>query len=166
MIGISMGDANGVGPEIILRSYRENRLQLSDFIVIGDYQVMEFCNDYLQLGVPIKKIVDKNEFQTGLLNIMDTGLLIKSDINIGKLSEKTGHASIKYVEKGTQLALAKEIDALVTLPINKEAIRTSIPNFSGHTGFIAKMCDTTNYTMMLASDSADRHACFHTCITG
>jgi 4-hydroxythreonine-4-phosphate dehydrogenase len=135
-----------------LRSYGENRFQPDDFIVIGDFSVVEFCNDHLQLGVPIKKIKDKNEFQEGLLNILDTGLLKKSDIDIGRLSDKTGYASIKYVEKGTQLALAKEIDALVTLPINKEAIRSSIPGFSGHTGFIAKMCDTTNYAMMLASD--------------
>jgi 4-hydroxythreonine-4-phosphate dehydrogenase len=146
-----MGDANGVGPEIILRSYKEDKLQ-ADCIVIGDFSVMEFCNEHLQLGIQLNNLKSETEFQSGMLNILDAGLLSKSDIQIGRLSDKTGHASIKYVEKGTQLALNKKIDALVTLPINKEAIRNTIPEFSGHTGFIADMCGTTNYTMMLASD--------------
>ncbi len=151
MIGISMGDANGVGPEIILRSYKDGKLP-TDCIVIGDFSVMEFCNDHLQLGIQLNKVKDENEFQPGMLNIHDVGLLSKSDIHIGRLSDKIGYASIRYVETGTRMALENRIDALVTLPINKEAIRSSIPDFSGHTGFIADMCDTTNYTMMLASD--------------
>ena len=58
----------------------------------------------------------------------------------------------KWLSSGERQEVQKKIDALVTLPINKEAIRTTIPDFSGHTGFIAGICKTTNYTMMLASD--------------
>lgn len=151
MIGISMGDANGVGPEIVLMAYKEGRLN-SDFMVIGDFAVLKFCNTYLALEVPIRKMNDEHDYKTSFLNIYDTGILSEHDITIGQLSEKTGYASLKYVEIGTQLALQKHIDALVTLPVNKEAIRGTVPDFSGHTGYIAGLCHTTNYTMMLVAE--------------
>jgi 4-hydroxythreonine-4-phosphate dehydrogenase len=75
----------------------------------------------------------------------------KSDVDIGKISKKAGSAAAKYVEIATRLALEGSISAIVTLPINKEAVRLSIPGFTGHTEFIANICEQKNYTMMLAS---------------
>ena len=151
MIGISIGDANGVGPEILLKAYKDKRLT-GDFLAIGDYSVLNYCNVYLNFGVSLRKMKDIKDYKTGFLNIYDTGILAEKDITIGQLSEKTGYASLKYVAIGTQLALQKHIDALVTLPINKEAIRATEPDFSGHTGYIAARCHTTNYTMMLVAE--------------
>jgi len=151
MIGISIGDANGVGPEILLKAYKDKRLK-GDFMAIGDFSVLNYCNTYLNFGVALHKMNDIEDYKTGFLNIYDTGILTEKDITIGQLSEKTGYASLKYVEIGTQLALQKDIDALVTLPINKEAIRATEPDFSGHTGYIASRCHTTNYTMMLVAE--------------
>ena len=128
MIGISIGDANGVGPEILLRAYQGGKLN-EDVVAIGDYSVMAFCNNYLQLGVPILKIKELGNYQPGFLNVLDQNSLNEQDIVIGKMSEKTGYASIKYVETGTRLAMQNKIDALVTLSINKEAHQ------GYHTGF-------------------------------
>lgn len=151
MIGISIGDANGVGPEILLRAYKEQKLT-GDIIAIGDFSVLHFCNKYLSLNVPLKKIHDIDDFQKNCLNIYDLDILKETDISIGQISEKTGYASLKYVEAGTRLAVKKLIKALVTLPINKEAIRRSADHFSGHTAYIASLCNTSNYSMMLVSD--------------
>lgn len=151
MIGITIGDANGVGPEILLRAYSENLLD-HDFIAIGDYSVLAFCNEHLGMQIPINRVDAIHQMKNDVLNVLDLEILSHGDINIGKISEKTGSASIQYVRKATELAIDKVIDALVTLPINKEAIRKTIPDFSGHTGFIADLCKTTNYTMMLTSD--------------
>jgi 4-hydroxythreonine-4-phosphate dehydrogenase len=151
MIGISIGDANGVGPEILLRAYQAGKLN-EDIVAIGDYSVLAFCNIYMKLDLPILKITDLDQYQAGFLNVLDQNVLTERDVTIGQISQKTGHASIKYVQAGTLLAMQNKIDALVTLPINKEAIRATIPGFSGHTGYIAGICKTSNYTMMLVSD--------------
>lgn len=151
MIGISIGDANGVGPEILLRAFIRNKLGGS-FITIGDFSVLNYCNKRLKLNAQLHKINGFQDFKPGYLNIYDLGILSEEDITIGQISEKTGNASIKYVETGTHLALQKHIRALVTLPINKEAIRGTLKDFSGHTGYIASLCGTSNYTMMLVSE--------------
>lgn len=151
MIGISIGDANGVGPEILLRTYK-NKMLTGAFLAIGDFSVLEFCNQYLSLNIPLHKISGMDDFKTNVLNVLDAGILSEKDITIGQISEKTGYASLKYVETGSQLALQKHINAFVTLPINKEAIRGTLKDFSGHTGYIASLCNTTNYTMMLVSE--------------
>lgn len=151
MIGISIGDANGVGPEILLRAYKEGNFT-EDFIAIGDFSVLHFCNNLMQLDIPLNKMKEFDDFRKNCLNIYDLDLLKEEDISIGQLSKKTGFAALKYVEVGTQFALKKLISALVTLPVNKEAIRKTRPDFSGHTGYIAALCKTSNYTMMLISD--------------
>ncbi|MBT3385233.1 MAG: 4-hydroxythreonine-4-phosphate dehydrogenase PdxA [Prolixibacteraceae bacterium] len=151
MIGISVGDANGVGPEILLRAYKAGKMT-EDFIAIGDFSVLNYCNKLMQLDIPLNKINELSDFRKNSLNIYDLDLLQEDDISIGQLSEKTGFAALKYVEVATQLAINKLISALVTLPVNKEAIRKTNPDFSGHTGYIAAQCETTNYTMMLISD--------------
>lgn len=150
MIGISVGDANGIGPEILLKAFKNEKFD-GDFIALGDYSVLSYCNSHLKLNVQLHRIKDVRDFKSGYLNVYDGGLLSESDISIGQISKKTGNASIKYVELGTKLALNGKIDALVTLPINKEAIRQTIKGFSGHTGYLADLCNTSNYTMMLVS---------------
>lgn len=143
MIGISQGDANGVGPEILLRSFVEGKLP-EDFMVIGDFSVLEYCARYQGLSIPFHKMVDVEDINANMINVYDAGILSENDITIGVISKKTGYASLKYIETGTQLALQKRINALVTLPINKESIRYSEKDFSGHTGYIASFCKTSN----------------------
>ena len=150
MIGITLGDANGVGPEILLRAFRDGKIN-GDFIAIGDFSVLDFCKRYLKLDVPLNEIGEVEDFKKGFLNILDPGLLEADDISIGRISGKTGYASLNYVETGTWLALHNKIEALVTLPVNKEAIRITHPGFSGHTGYIASLCNTSGYAMMLIS---------------
>lgn len=151
MIGISIGDANGVGPEILLRAYKEGIME-EDFIAVGDYSVLNFCNKKLQLNISLNKIKEIGNFRKDCLNIYDLDILNEDEISIGKISERVGYAALRYIKIGTLLALAKETSALVTLPVNKESIRLTNHDFSGHTGYIAALCDTTKYTMMLVSD--------------
>jgi 4-hydroxythreonine-4-phosphate dehydrogenase len=59
-IGITMGDACGVGPEIILKTYMEGQLG-EDFIVIGDYDVLEFCKELLKYDIPLRRMEGKGD---------------------------------------------------------------------------------------------------------
>lgn len=151
MLGITMGDANGVGPEIVLQAYRKGEL-LWKCMVIGDYAILQACNEMLGFDVPIRKMADLHDFEPDYLNVYDLEILKKTDLTIGRISKETGNAALKYVECATRFALKSAIVAIVTLPMNKEATRLSTENFTGHTEYIASICGKTNYAMMLASD--------------
>ncbi len=165
MIGITLGDPNGIGPEILLRAYLENKIG-RDYCAIGDFNVIQFCNKYLNLNVSLNKMKIHSDFKEGFLNILDIGTLSEKEITIGQVATKGGYASLKYIEKATELALNGIISAIVTLPINKEAVRLVKKNFKGHTDFIAALCQVKNYTMMLVSDSLIvTHVSMHVSLT-
>ena len=146
-----MGDPNGIGPELILKAYKEKEIK-EDFFVVGDIEVLSFCNELLRYFVPIKEIFDLENLDFNYLNVINLNLLKKEEIEIGKISKKSGIAAKGYLDKAANLAIEKKINAIVTLPINKEAVRLSDPSFTGHTKFLAQKCNQTNYTMMLATE--------------
>ena len=151
LIGITMGDASGVGPELILKAFMKNSLE-GDFIVIGDFSILAYCNDLLNIGASLNPIECLSQRKPKVLNVYDMGLMGRDKLRIGEISKESGYAARSCVEKATEMALDGEIDAIVTLPMNKEATRLSDPSFTGHTELIADICGQTNYTMMLASD--------------
>lgn len=151
MLGVTMGDACGVGPEIMLKAWRREELP-AELFVIGDHAVLEAAGQALGLDVPMRKMGAPDDFKRGALNVFDMGLLRKEDVSVGRVSGEAGRAALRYVEHATRLALARSIDAVVTLPVNKEAVRLSEPHFTGHTEFIAAMCAAPSVAMMLASD--------------
>ena len=113
MIGISVGDANGVGPEILLRAYKAGEIT-EDFIAVGDFSVLNYCNNLMKLDIPLNKIKELNGFRKNYFNIYDLDLLLEDDISIGQLSEKTGFAALKYVEVATQLVTDPRVGFLVS----------------------------------------------------
>lgn len=151
LIGITMGDAGGVGPEIALKAYCNGEIK-NNFVVIGDYEIIEYCNTLLEYKVALKCIYRVDEMDPAFFNVLDIGLLKKEQLKIGQLSKEVGDAAYRYVEHAVKLALKGEIAALVTLPMNKESTRLSHPDFTGHTELIASLCGQDNYTMMLAGE--------------
>ncbi|HEY5586798.1 MAG TPA: 4-hydroxythreonine-4-phosphate dehydrogenase PdxA [Ruminiclostridium sp.] len=151
LIGITMGDASGVGPEVALKAFRDGEIR-NHFVLVGDYEIIEYCNSLLGYNVPLKRINDIAEVSQGYFNVLDMKLLKKEQLRIGHISRESGYAARSYVEYAVRLALEGKIHALVTLPMNKESTRLSDPNFSGHTELIANICGEDNYTMMLASE--------------
>lgn len=151
MIAVTMGDGNGVGPEIILKACRDGQLPV-DFLVVGDYSVLQLCNRQLGYEVRLNRVETTADCEPGLLNILDIGLLKESDVKPGTLSAKVAAASREYIVRATKLCLEGLCDAMCTLPVNKEAIRLTDGRFTGHTELIAEICGQTDYTMMLASE--------------
>ncbi|MFW5742475.1 MAG: 4-hydroxythreonine-4-phosphate dehydrogenase PdxA [Spirochaetota bacterium] len=141
MLAVTMGDANGVGPEIVLRSAAAGALG-DDVTVYGDGAALELAAGKLGLD---------RELPAGVC-MVDLALLGIDDVRPGEVDARVGAAAVDYVEVATRAALAGEAEAIVTLPVNKEACRASRPGFTGHTEFIAGLCDTPSVTMMLASD--------------
>lgn len=151
MIGVTMGDANGVGPEIILRAHSENKIP-GPYIVIGDFQVMKEAGEKLAPDLELNKINDIKDLEANILNVLDLGILRADDLTVGRISGTTGKASLEYITRATHLALEGIIECMITLPVNKEAIRLTDNHFTGHTDHIAAICGVKNSAMMLVSE--------------
>ena len=151
IFGITMGDASGVGPEILLKAFRAGELR-HKVVAFGDFEILEHCNARLGYGVPLRKAGEPADFQEGFLNVRDLGLLGAGDLRIGCISAASGAAARQYVVAATRAALKGEIAAVVTLPMNKEATQLSDPGFTGHTELIASLCGVQDATIMLASE--------------
>lgn len=151
LYGVTIGDASGVGPEILLKAYAMGELNWP-LVAFGDLQALRFYNDHLQYEVPLRSVSRARDFQPGALNIIDRQMLGHGDITPGKLNASAGSAAREYVVAATRAALAQEIAAIVTLPMNKEATRISDSEFTGHTELIGSLCGVDDVTIMLASD--------------
>jgi 4-hydroxythreonine-4-phosphate dehydrogenase len=148
---VTSGDSSGVGPEILLKAFRQNEIKYP-FVVYGDLEVLEFYNDLLECRVPFRKVSGAVEYQSGFVNVVDAGIMGKGDITVGKLNQESGRAAREYVVQATRATIAGETSAIVTLPMNKEATQLSDPGFTGHTELIGELCGARDVTIMLASE--------------
>jgi 4-hydroxythreonine-4-phosphate dehydrogenase len=149
--GITMGDSSGIGPEVLLGCWRDNALRFP-VVVFGDLEALAYYNELLRFGVDLRKITSAADYQAGPLNVIDSGILWHAEVTPGQLSRKSGEAARAYVVAATRAALAGEIAAIVTLPMNKEATQLSDPAFVGHTELIGNLCGVEDVTIMLASE--------------
>ena len=146
-----MGDASGVGPEILLRSFSAGVLPDMS-VVFGDHAILKTGVERLRLDVPIHCLADLDDTKEDQLNLWDCGCLKASHLTPGVLSEFAGDAAHRYVTLATQAALRGDVSAVVTLPMNKEATQRSHPTFTGHTELLAELCEVDDVVMMLATD--------------
>jgi 4-hydroxythreonine-4-phosphate dehydrogenase len=160
-MAITMGDASGVGPEIVLRwaarvgagaAAGDGAPALDDVVVYGDAAILRHGNELLGIDVPITVIAAPSERRPSAgLAVIDLALLGAADHRPGELSAAAGAAARAYVERATRGALAGAVAGIVTMPMNKEATQRSDPRFVGHTEFIAEVCGATRVSMMLTN---------------
>ena len=151
IFGITMGDSSGVGPEILLAAYARGEIQ-RPALAYGDLEALRHYNDLLGYGVELRRIVSPSEYRPGSLGVIDHGLIGRDAVTPGRLNAQSGHAAREYVISATRAAQSREIAAMVTLPMNKEATRLSDPRFTGHTELIGELCGVKDVTIMLASE--------------
>ena len=146
-----MGDANGVGSEILLRRYAAGQLG-DDVLVYGDAAILRAGARLLRLDAPLHEVERPPAALPGRLNIVDSAGLVAEDLAPGQPNPKVGAAAREYVRRATLDALAGAVAGVVTLPINKAATRAATPGFVGHTEFIASLCGSDEFAMMLATE--------------
>ncbi len=151
ILGVTMGDSSGVGPEILLKAFRDGEIR-HRIVVFGDLAILEHCNQKLGYGVALKKAAGIADLEPGHLNVIDLRLLRVADLSIGAISAASGAAARAYVVAATRAALAGEIAAFTTLPMNKEATRLTDPAFTGHTELVGSLCGVEEAVLMLVSD--------------
>src|SRR5947207_6795062 len=111
--GITMGDASGVGPEILLKAFANGEIR-RPFVAYGDMAALQLYNERLGYGVALRAIARPADYQPGDLNVVDHRLLRAAEITRGKLSEKAGTAARECVVSASASGLAGDTATNVT----------------------------------------------------
>jgi 4-hydroxythreonine-4-phosphate dehydrogenase len=151
-IAITMGDACGIGPEIIAKYYADaGSLPLT--LVIGDEGIIERAVRLLALPLTVTVIDSPEDFQPAPNTIHVISLShLPEDLPFGQLDARSGKAAFDYIWTAIDLALQNRIRAVVTAPINKEALRLAGFQYPGHTEILADFSETKDFAMMLMND--------------
>jgi len=153
VIAITMGDAAGVGPEIIMKALArpEVRSRLRA-IVVGDARRLEAAGRLVGSTLKVRRIDDSNGItiaaEPGTVDCIDLGL-IPDDLPFGKLSAIAGEGSFRYIERAARLATAGHVAAICTAPLNKEALHAAGHKYPGHTELLAELTGTREVSMLL-----------------
>ena len=156
LIGISVGDPAGIGPEITAKALSLPEIyDLCRPLVVGETETMKEAIGFSRLDLKSHAISVTSEggFQPGTIDILDLKNIDGKSIRHKTVSSDSGKASFEYVKKVIELALTGQIDATVTGPINKEAINLAGFHYSGHTEIYADFTRTRDYAMMLLHGS-------------
>lgn len=165
-LGITMGDPSGVGPEIIVKAVRRLRPRLKAgemrLLVIGHRAALQSARTMLGDTGPFPEVTGKDV--PPALGMLSAGEE-KAPIVIGQVSSEAGRFAYLAVEKAVTLAQAGTIDAIVTAPLNKEALNLAGYHFAGHTDMLAALTHTKNSVMLLAhGDMRVSHVTTHTAL--
>lgn len=135
-IALTMGDPAGVGPEVVVKALADPEIApLATWVVCGDSRVLRMAGGISSARVHhIPALADFEQF------------------SFGKLSAQCGAAAVEYVRVATEMCKSGEADAMVTAPLNKEAVTLSGRPFSGHTEYIAELCGSNESRMLLACE--------------
>ncbi|MCC6720881.1 MAG: 4-hydroxythreonine-4-phosphate dehydrogenase PdxA [Bacteroidia bacterium] len=154
IIGITSGDINGIGPEIVLRTFADERMY-DKFIPVlyANVQVFKYYKNLLNLtDKPFYKIIKSTEeCEPNKLNLK---ICYESEITItpGQASEQAGAFAFSSLKTAIDDLKNNRIDVLCTSPIDKQTIKNSEFNYNGQTGYIANQFNCKKYSMMLVSD--------------
>ena len=152
IVGISVGDLNGIGTEIIIKTYEDPRiLELNTPVIFASAKVMQFCKNHFKSKISFFSIDDPKKVVHGKVNIVNVW---KEPVKIefGKEDKKIGEYAIKSLAAATKALKEGAIDVLVTAPINKHNIQSEKFNFPGHTDYLAKALDGESLMFMVSGN--------------
>ena len=152
-IGITIGDINGVGLEVILKTVSDERILKHCIPVLyGSSKVVSYHKNIVQVEFPFANIRNVSECEDGKVNVINCWQE-NVNITIGKLSDIGGMYAYKALETAVEDWKSGEIDALVTAPINKKAMKMAGFPFPGHTEYLTEQLGSPESVMMLINDN-------------
>ena len=152
IVGISIGDLNGIGGEIVLKTFEDPRmLEFCTPVIFASVKTISFLNKHFNLGLNFNGVNNYSQIIHGKLNVYNVWN-DKFNIEFGKEDPKMGAYAIKSLQAATQAIKGNHVDVLVTAPINKHNIQSDAFNFPGHTDYLAKELEG-NSLMFMVSDT-------------
>jgi len=155
IIAITMGDAAGIGPEIVMKSLAHPEVyEHCKPLVIGDKMRLEKAGRIVgtRLAVNSRSTgeIDKSLFASGTVDCIDLKI-IPADLPWGRVSPIAGDSAFRFIELATKLAIEHRVAAICTAPISKEALQMGGHRYPGHTEMLAALTGTTEVSLMLAT---------------
>ena len=152
-IGISQGDINGIGYEVIMKTLSDSRImEMCTPIVYGSPKVGAYHRKALEMNNfsfnNIRSAKEADPKRANIINCIDDNIRVE----LGKSSEVAGEASYMALEASVRDLKGGLIDALITAPINKDNIQSDKFNFPGHTEFLAQQFESDDYLMLMVSE--------------
>lgn len=152
-IGITIGDYNGVGPEVIIKMLQDERIfKHCDVVIYGQRTVINFYAKLLKMqNFQLNEVTDLSKLNSKIPNVFNC---FSENVKIepGQISSDAGAKALACLEKGVEDLKAGEIDALVTGPVNKNSIAEHLPDFKGQTEYIAEKTGASQSLMLLVDE--------------
>lgn len=154
IIGITMGDPSGIGPEIIVSTLIKDLSFLNcSFLVIGNSNRLQNAAAILEKKISIntcKSIKDLIKNDSSIINCLDV-INVPENLPFGTNSKIGGETAYQCINQAVNLALKKDISAICTAPISKKALNMAGYNFPGHTELLAHLTNTKEVSLMLTT---------------
>lgn len=153
-IGITLGDLNGIGPEVVIKALQDNRLiNLITPIVYGSTRVLSFYKKLLNIEeFNYSQTRGSGQYTPKSVNVVNCWEEV-IEITPGKPSKEAGTAALKALQQATADLKGGQLDALVTAPIDKHSIHSEAFPFKGHTEFLADYFGAKDFLMLMVSES-------------
>ncbi len=151
-VGISVGDLNGIGAEVILKTFQDNRMfEFCTPVVFASTKALSYQKKMLNLKIDLHGIRQVQQAFPNKLNVMN---LWRDPVPMtpGKPSEEIGRYAVESFVKAVEALKQGEIDVLVTAPFNKETIQSDYFDFPGHTDYLAKELEGKALMFMISED--------------
>jgi 4-hydroxythreonine-4-phosphate dehydrogenase len=152
-IAITMGDAAGIGPEIIMKALASAEVRaMCKPLVIGDAERLRLAGGLVNSRLRVEALDDPREASYGHGNVECIDLnLIPTDLPFGVTSAVAGEAAYRYIERAVRIVESGQAEAICTAPLSKEALHAAGHKYPGHTELLAALTNTPEVSMMLVA---------------
>jgi len=151
-LGISIGDLNGIGCEVILKTFKDARmLDFCTPVIFASNKTISFQKNELGIEINYNGVQETSKAIDGKINVVNVWKDVPN-IQFGQPTEESGKYAIESLKAAVEALKNDEIDVLVTAPINKNNIQTEEFNFPGHTDFLAQELDGESLMFMVTED--------------
>ncbi len=151
-LGISIGDLNGIGSEVILKTFEDSRmLDFCTPVIFASVKILSFLKKQYNINTNLHGIDKTSQILDGKINVLNVWKEA-IDINFGTENEKVGNYAIKSLKAATKALKEDQIDVLVTAPINKHSIQSEEFQFPGHTDYLNQELEGNSLMFMITDD--------------
>lgn len=147
IFALTMGDPAGIGPEISLKALADTRIRCK-IVIIGDIAVLRSVSAHLGYDAQFNPITSVKDYKEGFVNVLNLDIIKNFHCGTPKIDATYGYAAFKYIEKSIELAISNEVAAVITNPINKEALHLAGFNYPGHTEIFAEKTGIKDFSML------------------